>query len=312
MPASRVRAPVATTVAVDSPSTTKLPARAVARRGPRSRSAACSARCSCTNANNPLSTTTTKMPCRAAACRRPRRADPPPRTAGRRGGTSPPLGAAMRACAAGQVARSGHRLPTVAPPRRTRGRGRSSCGRQRPAFWSHAQCTRRRRRPQGLGSYRRRIVPFTGTYDPGSGAGADPSSGHEDRRPRRPLRRMRRSMQQVRPTRARRGLHRAYVGIGIDGPSTEPEDVGRRMSVERGSEARGELVDETDRAALDAIRLIVTGSRTAGLTSSRCLQAPPNRSRVVELAVRQGITSTPVGPDEVDGSRRATHAPGVA
>jgi pyruvate,water dikinase len=125
------------------------------------------------------------------------------------------------------------------------------------------------------------------------------------------------------PLGRQRGLHRwvmaevpsvvyripDYVALGIDGVSIGSNDLTQLMlGVDRDSEVCAELFDESDAAVLRAIGDIIAASRSAGITSSLCGQAPSNNPDFAARLVELGITSISVTPDAVDRTRRAVGA----
>jgi pyruvate,water dikinase len=113
------------------------------------------------------------------------------------------------------------------------------------------------------------------------------------------------------PLSRQRGLHRwvmaevpsviyriaDYARMGIDGVSIGSNDLTQLMlGVDRDSETCSELFDEEDPAVLAAIGAIIHESRSAGITSSLCGQAPSNRPGFAQHLVRAGIDSVSVDP----------------
>lgn len=96
-----------------------------------------------------------------------------------------------------------------------------------------------------------------------------------------------------------------YAALGITGVSIGSNDLTQLMlGVDRDSTKVAPLFDERDKAVLEAIRLIIEGCRSLGLTCSICGQAPSVYPELTEKLVEWGITSISVNPDVVERTRR--------
>ena len=95
-----------------------------------------------------------------------------------------------------------------------------------------------------------------------------------------------------------------YARMGIDGVSIGSNDLTQLvLGADRDSEVLSSVFDERDPAVLDAIHLIITRSRAAGLTCSICGQAPSVHPEYAEQLVNWGIDSISVNPDTIDRTR---------
>lgn len=96
-----------------------------------------------------------------------------------------------------------------------------------------------------------------------------------------------------------------YVSLGATGVSIGSNDLTQLvLGVDRDSDVLAPLLDERDRAVLDAIGAIIGECRRLGVTSSICGQAPSVYPEYVDTLVRLGIDSVSVLPDAVDTTRR--------
>ena len=96
-----------------------------------------------------------------------------------------------------------------------------------------------------------------------------------------------------------------YVQLGVTGVSIGSNDLTQLvLGVDRDSELFGAAYDERDPAVLDAIRSIIQGCRTLGITCSICGQAPSVHPEYAERLVEWGIDSISVNVDAIDRTRR--------
>ena len=95
-----------------------------------------------------------------------------------------------------------------------------------------------------------------------------------------------------------------FIGVGIDGISIGSNDLTQLiLGVDRDSETLADTFDERDEAVLIALERLVKVSKSMGITSSICGQAPSFYPELTEKLVKWGITSVSVSPDMIDRTR---------
>jgi len=95
-----------------------------------------------------------------------------------------------------------------------------------------------------------------------------------------------------------------FLEIGIDGISIGSNDLTQLiLGIDRDSERLAETFDERNEAVLIALERAIKVSKTMGVTSSICGQAPSVYPELTEKLVEWGITSVSVSPDMIDKTR---------
>jgi len=95
-----------------------------------------------------------------------------------------------------------------------------------------------------------------------------------------------------------------FLAVGIDGISIGSNDLTQLiLGVDRDSAKLAETFDERDEAVLIALERAVKVSKSMGVTSSICGQAPSVYPELTKKLVEWGITSVSVSPDMIDTTR---------
>ena len=95
-----------------------------------------------------------------------------------------------------------------------------------------------------------------------------------------------------------------FIEVGIDGISIGSNDLTQLiLGIDRDSEKLADTFDERDEAVLIAVERLIKVSKSMGITSSICGQAPSFYPELTEKLVKWGITSVSVSPDMIDKTR---------
>ncbi len=95
-----------------------------------------------------------------------------------------------------------------------------------------------------------------------------------------------------------------FIQVGIDGISIGSNDLTQLiLGIDRDSEKLAETFDERNEAVMIALEKAVKTSRSMGITSSICGQAPSVYPELTEKLVEWGITSVSVSPDMIGTTR---------
>jgi pyruvate,water dikinase len=95
-----------------------------------------------------------------------------------------------------------------------------------------------------------------------------------------------------------------FIAVGIDGISIGSNDLTQLiLGIDRDSEKLADTFDERDEAVLIALERLITVSKSLGVTSSICGQAPSVYPELTKKLVEWGITSVSVSPDMIDKTR---------
>jgi len=95
-----------------------------------------------------------------------------------------------------------------------------------------------------------------------------------------------------------------FLAVGIDGISIGSNDLTQLiLGIDRDSAKLADTFDERNEAVLIALERAIKVSRSMGVTSSICGQAPSVYPELTEKLVEWGITSVSVSPDMIDTTR---------
>ena len=95
-----------------------------------------------------------------------------------------------------------------------------------------------------------------------------------------------------------------FIAVGIDGISIGSNDLTQLiLGIDRDSEKLASIFDERNEAVLIALEKAVKTSKSMGVTSSICGQAPSVYPELTEKLVEWGITSVSVSPDMIGTTR---------
>ncbi|GAG14366.1 unnamed protein product, partial [marine sediment metagenome] len=95
-----------------------------------------------------------------------------------------------------------------------------------------------------------------------------------------------------------------FLAVGIDGISIGSNDLTQlTLGIDRDSEKLAETFDERDEAVMISLERAIKVSKSMGVTSSICGQAPSVYPELTEKLVEWGITSVSVSPDMIDQTR---------
>jgi pyruvate,water dikinase len=95
-----------------------------------------------------------------------------------------------------------------------------------------------------------------------------------------------------------------FLEVGIDGISIGSNDLTQLiLGIDRDSEKLAETFDERNEAVLIALERAIKVSKSMGVTSSICGQAPSVYPELTEKLVEWGITSISVSPDMIGATR---------
>ena len=99
-------------------------------------------------------------------------------------------------------------------------------------------------------------------------------------------------------------LMEKFLDVGIDGISIGSNDLTQLiLGIDRDSEKLAETFDERNEAVLIALERAIKVSKSMGVTSSICGQAPSVYPELTEKLVEWGITSVSVSPDMIGTTR---------
>jgi len=99
-------------------------------------------------------------------------------------------------------------------------------------------------------------------------------------------------------------LMEKFLEVGIDGISIGSNDLTQLiLGIDRDSEKLAETFDERNEAVLIALERAIKVSKSMGVTSSICGQAPSVYPELTEKLVGWGITSVSVSPDMIGTTR---------
>ena len=95
-----------------------------------------------------------------------------------------------------------------------------------------------------------------------------------------------------------------FLAVGIDGISIGSNDLTQlTLGVDRDNEQLAALFDERDEAVLWSLERAIKVSKSMGVTSSICGQAPSVYPELTAKLVSWGITSVSVSPDMIGTTR---------
>ncbi len=95
-----------------------------------------------------------------------------------------------------------------------------------------------------------------------------------------------------------------FLAVGIDGISIGSNDLTQlTLGIDRDSEKLADTFDERDEAVMISLERAIKVSKSMGVTSSICGQAPSVYPELTEKLVEWGITSVSVSPDMIDQTR---------
>ena len=95
-----------------------------------------------------------------------------------------------------------------------------------------------------------------------------------------------------------------FLEVGIDGISIGSNDLTQLiLGIDRDSEKLAKTFDERNEAVLIALERVIKVSKSMGVTSSICGQAPSVYPELTEKLVKWGITSVSVSPDMIGITR---------
>ena len=95
-----------------------------------------------------------------------------------------------------------------------------------------------------------------------------------------------------------------FIAAGIDGISIGSNDLTQlTLGIDRDSAKLAETFDERDEAVMLSLERAIKVSKSMGITSSICGQAPSVYPELTEKLVEWGITSVSVSPDMIDTTR---------
>ncbi len=95
-----------------------------------------------------------------------------------------------------------------------------------------------------------------------------------------------------------------FIAAGIDGISIGSNDLTQlTLGIDRDSAKLADTFDERDEAVMMSLERAIKVSRSMGITSSICGQAPSVYPELTQKLVEWGITSVSVSPDMIDQTR---------
>lgn len=99
-----------------------------------------------------------------------------------------------------------------------------------------------------------------------------------------------------------------FIEVGIDGVSIGTNDLTMMLlGVDRDNETISAVYDERNPVVLSTLKSIVKTCSEHGITSSICGQAASDYPQIVEMLIKEGITSISINPDTVDDTRERIH-----